>query len=270
MADDELTLTSRISLGDSGTQMPILGFGVYEIDRPKTTQACLCALSAGYRLIDTAQIYQNEEEVGFALHQSNLPREDIFVTTKVRYPRLGKGKTYLRVLQSVQKIDPREEGYVDLFLIHSPHGLKPKERKELWLALEKLHEEGKAKAIGMKEYATYWPPAVNQILLHPWTQQRDLVEYCSTQGIVLQAFSPLTGGKKLRDPMLGNIAERIGKSPAQILIRYCLQKGWVPLVRSEKEERIKQNLEAFDFCIAKDHMATLDSLDRLGMPSQFL
>src|ERR1700753_1235742 len=176
MTLNELTLASSIPLRDSQGRMPVLGFGVYQIDRSDCTEACIRAISAGYRHIDTAQIYQNEEEVGVALQQCGLPREQIFVTTKIRYPRLGKGKTYLRGLQSVQKIDPREDGYVDLFLLHSPHGLKPKDRKELWLALEKLHEEGKARAIGvsnylpehlleMKEYAKIWPPAVNQILV---------------------------------------------------------------------------------------------------------
>jgi diketogulonate reductase-like aldo/keto reductase len=156
--------------------MPVLGFGVYQIDPRDCTEACLRAISAGYRHLDTAQLYLNEKEVGVALQQCALPREDTFVTTKIRYPRLGKGKTYLRALESVQKIDPRADGYVDLFLIHSPHGLKPKDRKEMWLALEKLHGEGKARAIGvsnylpeyleeMKEYATIWPPAVNQILV---------------------------------------------------------------------------------------------------------
>lgn len=176
MKQKELNLASTVDLPVSGRQMPVVGFGVYQIDRAKTTEACRYALSAGYRHIDTAQIYHNEEEVGIALLNCGLPREEIFVTTKIRYPRLGKGKTYLRALQSVQKIDPREDGYVDLFLIHSPHALKPKERKELWLALEKLYEEGKAKAIGvsnylpehldeLKEYATIWPPAANQILV---------------------------------------------------------------------------------------------------------
>lgn len=171
-----MNLASTVPLPVSGRQMPVVGFGVYQIDRAKTAEACRHALTAGYRHIDTAQIYHNEEEVGLALQSCGLPREDIFVTTKIRYPRLGKGKTYLRALQSVERIDPREGGYVDLFLIHSPHALKPKERKELWLALEKLYEEGKAKAIGvsnympehldeLKEYATIWPPAVNQILV---------------------------------------------------------------------------------------------------------
>lgn len=171
-----LTLTSNIPLRHSDGQMPVLGFGVYKIPAAHCTEACLRAISAGYRHIDTAQIYSNEEEVGAALQKCGLPREDMFVTTKIRYPRLGKGGTYLRALQSVKKIDPRDGGYVDLFLIHSPHTLKPKERREMWLALERLHAEGRARAIGvsnylpehleeLKGYATIWPPAVNQILV---------------------------------------------------------------------------------------------------------
>ncbi|KAI1084594.1 aldo/keto reductase [Whalleya microplaca] len=247
MTHTELTLTSSVPLRESDIRMPVLGFGVYQIDRPDCIEACLRAISAGYRLIDTAQLYNNEEEVGVALQQCGLPREDIFVSTKIRYPRLGKGKTYLRALQSVKRIDPREDGYVDLFLIHSPHGMKPKDRKEIWLALEKLHEEGKARAVGvsnyqiehleeMKEYATVWPPVVNQILLHPWTQQRETVDYCNKHGIALQAFSPLGGGTKLQEPTVVEIAEKVGKSPAQVLIRYCFQKGWVPLPKSEKDQ----------------------------------
>ncbi|KAK2603892.1 hypothetical protein QQS21_003927 [Conoideocrella luteorostrata] len=275
----EQTLMSTTPL-NSNVQIPVLGFGVYQIDKANTTDTCLLAISAGYRHIDTAQIYHNEEEVGAALQQCGLPREDIFITTKIRYPRIGKGKTYLRALQSIQKIDPRENGYVDLFLIHSPYALKPKERKELWLALETLHEEGRIKAVGvsnympehleeMKEYATIWPPAVNQILLHPWTQQRETVDYCNKHGIVLQAFSPLAKGLELQEPRVAQIAEKVGKSLAQVLIRYCLQKGWVTLVKSEKEERIKQNVDVFDFSISEDDMALLDHFDRPGKPTRF-
>ncbi|KAK2011610.1 aldo/keto reductase [Colletotrichum eremochloae] len=266
MAGADLSISSTVSLRNTESQMPVLGYGVYQIDQADCTQACLNAISAGYRHIDTAQIYNNEEAVGAALQQSGLPREAIFVTTKIRYPRLGKGKTYERALQSVQRIDPREEGYVDLFLIHSPHGLKPKDRRELWITLEKLYDNGRARAIGMRSYATVWPPAVNQILLHPWTQQRETVEYCHEHGIVLQAFSPLARGSRLQDPTVTKIAGRLGKSVAQVLIRYSLQRGWVPLPKSEKEERIKQNSDVFDFCLSERDMSVLKSLDRREKP----
>ena len=176
MSNQGLSPTSSLPLIHSSAEIPTLGFGVYRIGPDDTKQACLRALQAGYRLIDTAQLYGNEAGVGAALAESPIRRQDVFVTTKIRYPRLGKGKTYQRLLESVRKIDPRDDGYVDLFLIHSPYGLKPKERKELWLAMEQLHGEGRAKAIGvsnyavehfeeMKAYAAVYPPAVNQILV---------------------------------------------------------------------------------------------------------
>lgn len=173
---EKFSLASTVPLRDSDGRLPVLGFGVYQIDRADTTAACLRALTAGYRHIDTAQLYQNEAEVDAALQQSGLARADIFVTTKIRYPRLGKGKTYQRALQSVEKIDPGPEGYVDLFLVHTPYGISAKDRREMWLALERLHDEGRARAIGvsnfapehleeMSTYASVWPPAVNQILV---------------------------------------------------------------------------------------------------------
>lgn len=274
---EKLSLTSTIALRESDGRLPVLGFGVYQIDRADTTAACLRALAAGYRHIDTAQLYQNEAEVGAALQQSGLARADIFVATKIRYPRLGRGKTYQRALQSVEKIDPGPEGYVDLFLVHTPYGIGAKDRREMWLALERLHEEGRARAIGvsnfapehleeMRAYASVWPPAVNQILLHPWTQQRQTVDYCNEHGIVLEAHTPLARGARWNDPTLSEIAEKLDKSPAQILIRYCLQKGWVPLPRSEREERVNENADVFDFEIPEDDMAALDALDGQQIP----
>jgi diketogulonate reductase-like aldo/keto reductase len=176
MSGPSLSSTHKLTLLNSTTKIPVYGYGVYRISPSEATECSLNALNAGYRLIDTAQLYGNESEIGAAISQSGLPREDIFVTTKIRYPRLGKGKTYQRLLESVHKIDPREDGYVDLFLIHSPYALKPKERKEIWLAMEQLQKDGRVKAIGvsnyavehleeMKAYATMWPPAVNQILV---------------------------------------------------------------------------------------------------------
>ena len=181
-----LSLETTLPLANSSAKLPVLGFGVYRIQPRDTAAACLTALRAGYRHVDTAQLYGNEAEVGAALAECGLPREDVFVTTKIRYPRLGKGKTYQRLLESVRKIDPRSNGgadkgsadggYVDLFLIHSPYPVKPKERAEMWRAMEQLHAEGRIKAIGvsnyavehleeLRTYATVWPPAVNQILV---------------------------------------------------------------------------------------------------------
>ncbi|EFQ36397.1 aldo/keto reductase [Colletotrichum graminicola] len=266
MAHVDMSISSTVSLRNGKSRMPILGYGEYQISKADCTRACLHALSAGYRHIDTAQLYNNEEAVGAVLQQSGLPREKIFVTTKIRYPRLGKGKTHERALQSVHRIDPRPEGYVDLFLIHSPDVLKPKGRRELRTALKKLYENGRARAIGMRSYATIWPPAVNQILLHPWTQQRETVEDCCKHGIVLQAFSPLARGVRLQDPTVAEIAARLAKTVAQVLIRYSLQKGWAPLPKSENEARIKENADIFDFNLSENDMAVLNSLDRGRKP----
>ncbi|KAK9773188.1 hypothetical protein SCAR479_10105 [Seiridium cardinale] len=274
MAAEKWESTSTVPLKDSEGRMPVIGFGVYQIDRPDTAGACLRAITAGYRHIDTAQLYQNEAEVGEALKKCNLPREDIFVTTKIRYPRLGKGKTYLRALQSVKKMDPREDGYVDLFLIHTPYGINAKDRKEMWLALEKLHEVGKAKEIGVSNFAPEHleemrgAVSAHTIKLHPWTQQRETVEYCNEHGIILEAFSPLARGRRWDDAVVTEIAEKHAKSPAQILIRYCLQKGWVPLPKSENDERMKENLDVFGFDISEEEFKTTPKGD-LNHPEKF-
>jgi diketogulonate reductase-like aldo/keto reductase len=180
-----LSLASTIPLIHSSESIPVLGYGVYRIPDKECPQACELALAKGYRLIDTAQLYCNEQGVGRGMRGSDVPRGDVFVTTKIRYPRLGKGKTYLRAWESVLKIAGRskaeeekagddDKAYVDLFLLHTPYGIKKGDRKEMWLALEKLHAEGRARAIGvsnfeiehleeMKQYATIWPPSVNQL-----------------------------------------------------------------------------------------------------------
>lgn len=198
--------TTRLPLIHSSAEIPIIGFGVFKIKDKDCTEAVCLALTHKYRLIDTAQIYANEDGVGAGIlsalgENDGLSRADIFVTTKIRYPRLGPGKTYLRARDSVRKIAchtkkedaaeddaagelmERTKACVDLFLVHTPHGVKKSDRKEMWLALERLHSEGRARAIGvsnfevehieeMKEYAKIWPPAVNQLQVSP------LVVFC--------------------------------------------------------------------------------------------
>jgi len=179
--------------------------------------------------------------------------------------------SYKKCIESVEKIDPGEKGYVDLFLIHSASGGKEK-RKEMWLALERLLEEGRAKAIGvsnwgignleeMKNYAKVFPPHVNQIELHPWCQQRELVSYCDKQGIVIEAYSPLVRNQKAYHEILVGIAKQKNKSTAQILIRYCLQKEWVPLPKSDTPSRIEENANVYDIELNADEMKELDALD---------
>ena len=269
----KLTLKSTLPLPHTSSRIPQLGFGVYLSPVTQCVTSCLTALKAGYRQIDTAQFYANEREVGLALRQCGLPRDEVFVTTKIPSAAGSVLKSYEKCVRSVELIAGDAEGrYVDCFLIHSPNSGREK-RKEMWLALERLKEEGRARCIGvsnygigqieeMKDYATTWPPSVNQIELHPWLQQREIVDYCHQNGIVVQAYSPLVRNYKAHDPALVGVAERIGKTTAQVLIRYCLQKGWVPLPKSDNPDRIKANADVYDFEIGADDMATLDGLDQ--------
>ncbi|KIX10054.1 uncharacterized protein Z518_01135 [Rhinocladiella mackenziei CBS 650.93] len=272
-----LSLTDTLPLPNSSVRIPRLGFGVYQSSPSVCVQSCLSALQTGYRHIDTAQFYGNEAQVGEAVRKSGLPRSEIFVTTKILSAGGSVEKSYQKCVDSVNKIDPGQnegggEGYVDLFLIHSPNA-GSKARKEMWLALEKLYEEGRAKSIGvsnfgvghieeMKGYAKVWPPQVNQIELHPWCQQRTITKYCEQKGIVIEAYSPLVRNYKANDTTLVSIAKKYNRSTAQILIRYCLQKNWVPLPKSDKTERIKQNADVYGFEIAAGDMDTLDALNK--------
>ncbi len=292
----KLALTDLLPLPNSPVKIPRLGFGVYQSHSTQCTKSCLTALQTGYRHIDTAQYYQNEAEVGHAVRQSGIPRKDVFITTKILSAGGSPDATYRKCRESVTKIDG-EEGYVDLFLIHSPSG-GPAARKEMWQALEKLVDEGKAKSIGvsnygvghieeMREWAKIWPPHVNQIevrfcslrprlwmggttktdayrwriQLHPWCQQRTIVSYCHSHSIVVEAYSPLVRNHKANDSTLLSLAKAHGKTTAQVLIRYCLQKNWVPLPKSDTESRIKENADVYGFELSSGDMEKLDALD---------
>src|SRR6266536_5545414 len=210
MSATKYALTDLLSLPNSSVKIPRLGFGVYQSHGPQCVSACLAALKAGYRHIDTAQFYQNEKEVGAAVRQSGHARKDVFITTKIMSPGSSLSTTYDKAKKSVTLIDG-ENGYVDLFLIHNPSS-GTEGRKMMWQALERLVEEGKAKSIGvsnfgvghieeMRKYAKIWPPHVNQIevlfppwgslsseangwQLHPWCQQKTIDEYCQKNGII--------------------------------------------------------------------------------------
>ncbi|OQE39877.1 hypothetical protein PENCOP_c006G04890 [Penicillium coprophilum] len=264
-------ITDLLPLPNSNVRIPRLGFGVYRSPTNQCVQSCLKALDAGYRHIDTAQFYANEAEVGEALRITSVPRDQIFVTTKILSPAASVEATYDKLLASVHKIGGAD-GYVDLFLIHSSSSGSAG-RKLLWQALEKLYAEGKARSIGvsnfgvghieeMRSYAQVFPPHVNQIELHPWCQQRVIDEYCKKNGIIVEAYSPIVRNYKANDPALVEVAKKYGKSTQQILIRYALQKGWVPLPKTDNPERIVANADVFSFDISADDMAVLDSFDQ--------
>ncbi|PQE32744.1 alcohol dehydrogenase protein [Rutstroemia sp. NJR-2017a WRK4] len=268
----KLSINTVLSLPKSSVKIPQLGFGVYQAHGKTCTTATVAALKAGYKHVDTAQYYANEKEVGEAIRESGVKRSDIFITTKILTPGASVEESYQKCLDSVHAIDGKD-GYVDLFLIHSASSGSQK-RKEMYLALEKLLEEGKTRSIGVsnwgighiEELKTFgvktYPPHVNQIELHPFCQQREVVSFCHENGIIVEAYCPLVRNQKGDDPTLTSIAKSHGKTVAQVLIRYCLEKNWVPLPKSETPSRIAENADVYDFELSQEEMAKLDDLDQ--------
>lgn len=262
----ELTLNSTIKL-NNGVKIPILGFGTYQATSNKVTEtAALRALEVGYRSIDTAAMYNNEKYVGRAVKQSGIPREEIFITTKVWFTDLGYEAAIKSCEKSLKKL---EMDYVDLLLIHWPVGDK---LLEAWEAFEKLLEEGKTRSIGVSNFKishleeilkkSSTVPVLNQVEFHPFLYQKKLLDFCHQNKIELEAYSPLTQAKKLNDPDLVTIAKKYSKNTAQILIRWGLQHGLILIPKSSNADRIKQNGEVFDFSISSEDMESLDALNQ--------
>ena len=254
--------TKRI-LND-GHAIPQLGLGVWMIRNGKDCEkAVLSALEVGYRHIDTASFYGNEESVGAAVRASGMPREQIYVTTKLWNSDHGNPAHALDDSLRKLKMD-----YVDLYLIHYPVA----ERVRVWHALETLQVRGKARSIGVSNFTirhlhelrtqSQTVPAVNQVEFHPYLYQKELLAYCREQGIVIQAYSPLTHGERLKDPKLVTLAKNYpGKSPAQILIRWALQHETVVLPKSADKKRIGENADVYDFEITADDMEQLNKFN---------
>ncbi|KZT59077.1 Aldo/keto reductase [Calocera cornea HHB12733] len=260
-----LALDSTFKLS-SGYEMPRLGFGVYQIRQ--CAEPIAAAFKAGYRHIDSAQIYRNEDQVGEAFRASGLPREEVFITTKVASRNQGHAKALASVDESLKKLGL---DYVDLFLIHDPLAGKTK-RLETYKALLEKKEAGKIRSVGVSNYGVHHleeiaaaglpTPTVNQIELHPWCQQRPIVEYCAKNNIVVEAYTPLTQGVKFNDPTLKEIAKAHGKEPAQVLIRWSLQKGYSPLPKSSTPSRVTSNADVYSFALSDTEMDKLDALDK--------
>lgn len=250
---------------NNGVEMPRLGLGVYQTPPGKTTEkAVAAALDHGYRHIDTAKIYGNEHSVGKAIRRSEVPREEIFVTTKLWNSDHGYDRTIAACRESLKNLGLE---YVDLYLIHWPvEGL----RADSWRALETLHEEGLCRSIGVSNYTIRHleellgecsvVPAANQVELSPFLRQEKLLAFCRGQGIQVQAYSPLTKGRRLGDRVLKTIADRHGVSPAQVLIRWALQHDLVVLPKSENPKRIRENGSVYGFALSVEEMQELDGL----------
>lgn len=253
---------------NNGINMPTIGLGVYLVDENITKETVTYALDNGYRAIDTAQFYNNEVEVGEAINNSSIPREDIFVTTKVWNTHHGYEETLQAFEQSLEKL---QLDYIDLYLIHWP---MPMENKyiETYQALEKLYKDGKVKAIGVSNFEIEHldnilnnceiVPAVNQVECHPYFQQTALKDYCKKHHIQLQAWSPLSRGATLEDETIQQIANKYNKTIAQVILRWHIQEGTCIIPKSITPHRIKENIDILDFSLTDDDMQLIASLDK--------
>ncbi|MGG1575105.1 aldo/keto reductase [Fictibacillus sp. NRS-1165] len=255
----------------NGVKMPWFGLGVFKVEEgPELVNAVKSAIKHGYRSIDTAAIYENEEGVGTGikegLAQTGLKREDLFITSKVWNTDLGYESTLAAYEESLRKLDLE---YLDLYLIHWPVEGK---YKDAWRALETLYQEGRVKAIGVSNFQIHHleelmkdaeiKPMVNQVEYHPRLNQKALQEFCKTQDIQLEAWSPLMQGQLLDHPVLKEIADRHNKSVAQIILRWDLQNGVVTIPKSTKEHRIIENSQVFNFELSDSEMTQIDQLNQ--------
>lgn len=251
----------------NGIKVPMLGFGVYQIPQEQTKQAVLDALKIGYRKIDTAQSYFNEEQVGDALAATDVKREDIFVTTKVWIEHYGEGPAYASVLDSMKKL---KVDYIDLVLLHQPFS----DYYGAYRDLEKLYKEGKVHAIGVSNFypdrlvdlASFSkiPPMVNQIEVNPFNQQIEAQEWNEKYQVAVEAWAPFGEGRNgtFTNPTLVNIGKKYNKTAAQVILRWLIQRGIIVNAKSVHAERMQQNYDVFDFRLSDEDMKEIAALDQ--------
>lgn len=254
---------------NNGIKMPQLGFGVWKVPNEEARDAVYNAIQKGYRSIDTAKIYGNEVGVGEAIAKSNVPREELFITTKVWNSDHGYEETLKAFDESLAKLGL---DYVDLYLIHWP---TPKYDMyiETYKALEKLYHDGRVKAIGVCNFEVEHLqrlmdecdiiPAVNQVECHPYLQQKELKSFCKEHNIFVEAYSPLMNGTKvLEDPVIHELANKYNKTPAQIILRWHLQTGVIVIPKTVTPSRMEENMNIFDFALSDEDMNKIAELDR--------
>ncbi|HVD23488.1 MAG TPA: aldo/keto reductase [Lapillicoccus sp.] len=265
MAPGAVTADGRYRVLADGNQIPLLGLGVWQVPDGRTCEdAVRWALEAGYRHIDTAQAYRNERSVGRALRDVGLPREEVFVTTKF-YP--GHRDPEAEVQRSLERLGVDT---VDLYIVHWPQGGPT----WAWDGMQRAQKQGYARSIGVSNFSVAdldavlaeaeVPPVVNQVQFSPFEFRRGLLDGCDRRGVALEAYSPLGTGRHLRDRKVARVAERLARTPAQVLIRWALQRDVVVLPKSTHQERIEENAQVFDFQLSDEDMRTLDDLDRTG------
>ena len=260
----DMNFNSVVKLNND-VEMPILGLGTWTLRGSRASKAVLWALELGYRLIDTASLYGNEQKIGEAIKMSTIPREEIFITTKVWNSDQGYEKTLSAIKQSLNKL---QTDYVDLYLIHWPVSNM---RNDTWKALENLYKEGLTRSIGVSNFTiqhlkelletTEIVPALNQFELSPFLYQKDLIDYCQNKNIVVEAYSGLTKGRKFNNLVLQEIGEKHNKNPAQILIRWGLQHNFVQIPKSGKKEHLAENADVFNFALDGMDMKLLDNIN---------
>lgn len=255
----------NITLND-GNKMPQLGLGVWQSDNgSEVINAIHWALDAGYRHIDTARIYKNEEGVGEALKSASLDRDDVFLTTKIWNDDIRAGRTTQALEESLDRL---QVDYVDLLLLHWPvDGYEA-----AWTALERARDEGKAKSIGLSNFmpehladilkAGSVIPAVNQIEYHPYLHQQDVADACAEHNIAITAWSPLMQGNFLKEPVFERLADKYNKTAAQIVLRWDIQRGIITIPKSTNQSRIQENFAVWDFELDAGDMATINDLNK--------
>ena len=265
-----MTAVPDITL-NNGKTIPQFGFGVFMINPGDTGEAVTTALQAGYRHIDTAQMYGNEKEVGDAIARSGLARADVFVTSKLSNASHRPDDARHAFYRSVSALGCE---YVDLFLIHWPLPTRyDGDYVSTWQTLEEFYRDGRARSIGVSNFQPHHlrrlhteceiPPAVNQIEVHPYLTQADVRAFCAEHGIAVEAWSPLArGGELLREPAVVSIAGRVGKSPAQVVLRWHIERGDIVFPKSVTPARIRENIAIFDFQLSPDDVEVISALNR--------
>ena len=251
----------------NGVEMPWFGLGVFKVkEGSEVIESVKAAIKNGYKSIDTAAIYQNEEGVGQGIREAGVPREELFITSKVWNSDQGYDSTLQAYETSLKKLGL---DYLDLYLIHWPGKTK---YKETWKALEKLYKDGRVRAIGVSNFKVHHledllkdaeiKPMVNQVEYHPHLTQKELLAFCQKEGIQLEAWSPLKQGQLLNDPVITEVAAKYSKSAAQVILRWDLQNKVVTIPKSIKEQRIIENADIFDFELTSEEMEKIDGLNK--------
>ncbi|HQC55385.1 MAG TPA: aldo/keto reductase [Clostridia bacterium] len=252
---------------NDGYKIPVMGFGTYLMPPEDTKRCVLKALEVGYRLIDTARLYLNEEGVGEGVKESGLDRKDVFITTKIWTTDCYHDKTREAVEESLVRLGVE---YIDLVLVHWPPVLE--DIKGAWIALEEKVKEGKVRSIGVSNFKQHHierllefaeiKPVINQIELHPYFQQFKLREYCASENIIVQAWAPLLRGKALNDKAIVEIAKKHDKTAANVVVRWLVQEGIIPIPKSVTDARIEENFQIFDFELDETDMEKMRHLDK--------